>query len=267
MVLRFYSEFFKFCFMGVFRQIFGLRLFGIGVWLASLLAPIVGTSAQPVSKSLEVSESDGLPVLIKHLPDWENAKGRAVFAANADDLKKALGERPVLNAIDFKGGTEAVTASYDEGTLLIIEYATPQASADADASIQQKLAESPQNPPVVYRRIGNYNAFVFDAPDESAAAALLDQVKYEKSVQWLGDNPFELRRMERAFIYTFRDLFIATVLWIVLGMGVSVLAGIGVGYLYFVFREHERAHRTRFSDAGGLVRLNLDDLSEPLVPE
>ena len=86
-------------------------------------------------------------------------------------------------------------------------------------------------------------------------------------MQWLGENPFELRRMERAFIYMTRDMFIATVLWIVLGMLGSVVAGLGIGYIFFLFREKQRSRLTAFSDAGGLTRLNLDDLSEQLTPK
>ena len=254
--------------MLVFREILRFRPFAGLMLLAYLLiAPSAANAQERLIKSQEISESDGVPVIIKHLPDWENEKSSAVFINNTGDLKKALGERAVLDAIDFKGGTEAVAAPYPEGKLLIVEYATPQGSGEADNLIHQRLAESQQNPPVVYRRIGNYNAFVFDAADETAAGSLLDQVKYEKKVQWLGENPFELRRMERAMIYTFRNLFIATVLWIIFGMGISVLAGIAVGYIYFLIREKQRSRLTAFSDAGGLTRLNLDDLSEPLTPK
>ena len=40
------------------------------------------------------------------------------------------------------------------------------------------------------------------------------------------------------------------------------LIGILAGFIYFRFREQERAQWQRFSDAGGLTRLNLDELSE-----
>jgi len=254
--------------MQVIRDIYGSRRFATLILFALLLLPSTGAfSQQLTAKGQEISDSEGLPVLVKHLPDWENAKNSAVFANNVSDLKKTLGERAVLDAIDFETGTEAVTAAYPQGKLLIIEFPTPQGSANADALIQQKLANSPQSSQVVYRRIGNYNAFVFDSVDQTSAESLLDGVKYEKSVQWLGENPFEQQRKERAFIFHFRDLFVAIAIWIILGLGLSALAGLGVGYLYFLFREKQRAHLTRFSDAGGMTRLNLDDLSEPMFPK
>jgi hypothetical protein len=212
---------------------------------------------------LEVSEADGVPVLLKHLPRWEEVRGRAVFARTRDDLKAVVGDRPVLSLVELGRGTEAVAAGYPEGKVMIVEYSTPQASIDADGRFRQHLAESPSG--VAYRRIGNYSAFVFDAADEAAAGTLLDQIKYEKTVQWLGEDPYLLQKLERAFVYSTRDIFFATVLVIILGLAGSALAGVGVGYVFFRYREAKRAEWSRFSDAGGMTRLNLDDLSEPIA--
>ncbi len=210
-------------------------------------------------KSREVSDGDGIPVLVKHLPDWENAKNGATYILNPADLRGALGEKRVFDAIDFAGGTEAVTAAYPQGKLLIVEFSNPQASIEADNRIQQQL--NGQNSGVVYRRIGNYSAFIFDAGDEAAANALLDQVKYEKMVQWLGTDPFALRRAERNFIEGTSSLFLSTVTAIVSGLGLSVLAGLIVGFIFFRLREQRRSQTESFSDAGGMTRLNLDGLT------
>lgn len=223
--------------------------------------------AAPQIKSREVSDGDGIPVLIKHLPDWENARNRATYILNQNDLRNALGSRPVFDLIEFESGTEAVTANYDSGQLLLIEYMTPQASVDADGKINQRLAEIGQNPPIVYRRIGNYNVFVFDASDAEEANALLDQIKYEKNVQWLGEDPFLLKRAERAIVVGLSELFVATTLAIVGGLGLSVLAGIAVGYIFFRFREQKRRGMETFSDAGGMTRLNLDGFTPQVSPD
>jgi hypothetical protein len=124
-----------------------------------------------------------------------------------------------------------------------------------------------QNPPVVYRRIGNYNAFVFDSQDEAAANALLEQVKYEKNVHWLGKDPFLLKRAERAFVLTTSDIFLTTTLVIVGGLGLSALAGIFVGIIFFYMREQKRATMATFSDAGGMTRLNLDGYTPQVSPD
>lgn len=228
-----------------------------------LFLAALGTSAQ--FKSQEVSDEDGVAVLVKHLPDWENARNRAVHTNNVNDLRAALGARSVFDVIDFAGGTEAVTAPYDAGKLLIIEYTTPQASIEADNLFKQKLAEMPTTPPVLYRRTGNYSVFVFDATDAAAGNALLEQVKYEKTVQWLGEDPYYQKKADRFFAIRAADIFLSTALLIVGGVVGAILTGIAVGLLFFRSRQQERASMTAFSDAGGMTRLNLDELAESPV--
>ncbi len=230
---------------------------------------IITSSGQTVGstpyKSQEISEGDGLPVLIKHLPDWESVLERTTFAKSVNELKLALGERPILDLIDFSAGTEAVSAEYDAGKLLIIEYTSPQGSVDADTKFTTALAEN-DGAATVYRRIGNYNVLVFDAPDKSAAESLVDQVKYEKQIHWLGDNPFRITA-ERAFVITTADIFLSTLLVIVGGIVLSIFGGIIVGFVFFNHRKSRRAKQTTFTDAGGMTRLNLDGFTPDIAPD
>lgn len=241
-------------------------LFFVWTLLLTVVSIFAQVNDQGYSASQEVSETDGIPVIVKHLPDWENVRNDAVFIPNKEKMTAIFGERPIFDSIDFIAGTEAAAALYPEGKLLIVEYSSPQASGEADGKIKQKLAESAPNPPVFYRRIGNYNVFLFDGTDESAANALFDQIKYEKVVQWLDKDPTLLQRAERAFIQTYTGIFVGTVFFIVLGLGLSILAGIAVGLVFFRIREQKRATMSKFSDAGGLTRLNLDDLTQDITP-
>ncbi len=234
------------------------------LFFGNFYAQNAGT-AQP--KSREVSEDDGVPVLTKHLPDWEAKQKDSTYILNQTDLRNALGERTVFDFIEFESGTEAVTAPYAEGKLLLVEYSTPQASVDADAKINQLLTESGQNQSTVYRRTGNYNIFVFDAPDQAAANALLDQIKYEKSIQWLGEDPFLLKRAERAMVKGLSELFISTVLAIVGILGLAVLLGFTVGFIYYRQSDQRRARMTQFTDAGGMTRLNLDGFTPEIASD
>lgn len=225
-----------------------------------LFAVSISTFAQSGEyKSLEISDGDGVPVLIKHLPDWESVKGQAKITNNIDEVRREFGNPAVLNGVDLNGGAEAAYASYGDSRLLLIEYPTPQGSSAADAAIQSGLVGSAG---VVYKRIGNYNAFVFGATDATAAEALLGQIEYGKKVQWLGDDPFYLEKFERYVALTGRDVAFSTIFFILGIFGTAILLGVGVGYVFFRIRENERAHRTAYSDAGGLTRLNLDELSE-----
>jgi hypothetical protein len=223
------------------------------------------TERSPV-KSQEVSESDGIPVLVKHLPEWEKVRSKAVFANNVSTLKNAVGQRPVLDLIDFTAGTEAVTAQYPAGRLLIVEYASPQQSIEADNVLKRFLAQN-NDGRTFYKRTGNYNILVLDGTDEASANALIEQVKYEKNIQWLGEDPFLFHNLERAFVRQTSDLFFSTVEVIVLGMGLSVVGGLIVGFVYFQFRERRRANMKEFSDAGGMTRLNLDGFTPEISAE
>lgn len=226
-----------------------LLVFGLGG------APMFAQQA----KSQEISEEDGQPVLLKHLPDYENFRTGAQFTTDKNELRTIVGD-PLIDALEFWPGTEAVTAAYPEGRLVIVEYTNPQSSVEIDTRVQQQLASTQS--PVVYRRIGNYNAFVFGSTDPNAANALLDKVKYQKTVQWLGEDPHIIKKLERYMLSTSRDIVISTIMVIMLGLGGSLVAGIAAGFIFFRVRDQRRAHREAFSDAGGLTRLNLDGLSE-----
>lgn len=216
------------------------------------------------TQSQEISDVEGIPVLIKHLPDWENKQKEAVFITDIDSLRTALGDRPIFAAVDFFAGTEAVIATYDQGKLLIVEYGTPQASADTDKNVKQTLSEMNSGAPIFYRRIGNYNVFLFDGTDEVAANGLFDRIKYEKVVSWLGTNPFIQKLAEQRFIKQTSILFIATVKVILYGLGFSIITGFFSGIIFYNFRRQKRASMIAFSDGGGLTRLNLDQLTSDL---
>lgn len=212
------------------------------------------------SRSQEFAE-DGVPVIIKHLPDWKNVKEQATIIKTKEELKVILGEREVFEAFDFVGGAEGVLATYPVGKLLIIEYNTPQLSIEADEKIKARLDAITDNK-ILYKRIGNYNVFVFDITDKDGASALLEQVKYEKLVKWLGDDPFAREKLERAYGLFIGQMLLSTILAILLGLGTSAVLGIFVGMLVFHFREKQRKKWVKFSDAGGMIRLNLDELQE-----
>lgn len=221
--------------------------------------PVFSQPATDGYKSQEVSDVDGVPVLIKNLPDSDRRTGAARITNRIEEVRAEFGEPSVLSGIDLAGGAEAAFADYPEGRLLVIEYPTPQASVSADAEILARLGGSPG---VVYKRVGNYNAFVFGAADAGPANALLDKLTYAKTVQWLGDDPYFLQRFERYIAMTGRDMVISTVLFIAGVLMAAAVLGIIVGIFYYRFREQERSRWHGFSDAGGLTRLNLDDLSE-----
>jgi hypothetical protein len=205
---------------------------------------------------------DDIPVLVKHLPDWQTAQRNAVYAVNIGALRDAISNQPILNELNFDGGTEAVTANYGQSQLVIVEFTTPQFSVDNDQRIAAKIQElrsQGQAVPSAYRRIGNYSVFVFNAPDQKTANDLIDQVKYEKVVQWLGEDPHLYERLQRYLAQTSAGVLAA----VLKSSGLSLLLCLGIGTLIgaLLFRRRRAQQAALYSDAGGGVRLNLDELT------
>jgi hypothetical protein len=205
-----------------------------------------------------------IPVLVKHLPNADSVQSRVAYALTSIELITAVPNQPILNELSFDGGTEAVAADYGPARLVIVEFTTPQFSIDNDSRIWTKMAElkaQGQPTPSAYRRVGNYSVFVFNAADEKAANALIEQVKYDQIVQWLGDDPHMPDRLQKYFTQTSAGVLVA----VLKSSGLSLILCLGVGGLVgaLLFR-HRRAQRSAaFSDAGGSIRLNLDELTGP----
>jgi muconolactone delta-isomerase len=225
--------------------------------------------ARAYSGTLPEAENE-IPVLVKHLPDWETAQDRAIYSVSLPALQAAAGQQPIFEAINFNEGAEAVMAPYDAARLVIVEYTTPQSASDADARItarREELRAQGQSVPSAYRRVGNYSVFVFDAPDEAAAAQLIDRVKYEQKIQWLGENPLLWARAEKQHTRQAVSLFLGIAKTIGFFVALCLGAGGVVGGLFFLRRRAQRrAEAETYSDAGGMLRLNIDDMSPETDP-
>jgi hypothetical protein len=220
------------------------------------------TLARVFAQTLDSGEGE-VPVLVKHLPDYESAQRNAVYAVSPGPLLNTIPNQPILKDISFDGGTEAVTANYGQSQLVIVEFNTPQFSIENDQRMWTRIAElksQNQPAPIAYRRIGNYSVFVFNAPDEKTANALIDQVRYEKVVQWLGEDPHMADRLQRYFTQTSAGVLVA----VLKSSGLSLLLCLAAGGLFgtLLFRHRRAQQAALYSDAGGATRLNLDELTD-----
>lgn len=224
--------------------------------------------AQSFAESIDKGEAD-IPSLIRHLPDADRAQKTAVFLTRFGQIQQLAPNQQVLAAIDSGGNADAVISNVGPGKVLIIEFNTPQLATDNDQRIIGKIQELwklGQVAPSAYKRVGNYSVFVFDAPDERTAKQLIDQVKYEQVVSWLGENPNILKEAQRRYVNTTLGVFVA----VVKASGFAALACLGVGgligALLFTRRRAQQKSTDAFSDAGGMLRLNLDELSAQTDP-
>jgi hypothetical protein len=238
----------------------GVNLVEVSAGANSVTADQLVSFAREIAATLPEGDND-IPVLIRHLPSGESS-AHAQYAVTLTGLKKVSPNQPVLDTIDFAGGTEAVAANYGQSQLVIVEFTTPQLSIDNDQRIWTRIGElkaQGQSVPTAYRRVGNYSVFVFNAPSDKTANELIDQVKYEQVVQWLGDDPHLADKVERYLVQTSANVVIT----VLESSGLSLLVCLSVGALFgtLLFRYRRAQHATRYSDAGGSVRLNLDELT------
>ncbi|CAN5682061.1 hypothetical protein BH18ACI4_BH18ACI4_17970 [soil metagenome] len=226
------------------------------------------TLARLLSDRIGKGEAD-IPVLVKHLPQWEGAQERVVYLAGFRSLRESLADQPLLDSVSSEGDADAVAATYGPAQFIIVEYNTPQLAGDNDRRIVTRIEElrtQSQPLPSAYRRVGNYSVFVFNALDEQSAKELVDQVEYEQVVQWLGDNPYMLEKAQREYYQTTAGVLVA----VVKASGLSLLLCLGaggfIGLLLFSRRRAQQRHAEAFSDAGGMLRLNIDQITPQTNP-
>jgi len=91
-------------------------------------------------------------------------------------------------------------------------------------------------------------------------------VKYEKVVQWLGNDPHRFERANRFWLNMSGSLIINTVK----ATALAILFCLGIGGIFgsviFARRRARAALREQYTDAGGMVRLNLDELAAQSAP-
>lgn len=240
------------------------------VTVTSLTSAPGSSNLQDLAQSLanKIDKGEGeIPVLIKHLPNPDEAQKNAVYLNSFTTLMSLAPQQPVLTAVQGDGNADAAFATIGSSKVLIAEFNTPQLASDNDQRIIARIHELwnlGQPAPTAYRRVGNYSVFVFDAPDAPSANQLIDQVKYEQVVSWLGDNPNILRRAQERYVDTTLGVLVA----VLKASGYAALACLGIGGLIggvlFSYRRSQQKAVTAYSDAGGMLRLNLDEMTGDL---
>jgi len=234
--------------------------------------PVNSDAAMELARGLAdtlPSVDNDVPPLVKHLPKWDQVEDQSRFAVSLSGMKEIVSNQPILDSVDFSGGAEAIVAPYDNMQLAVVEFTTPQLATTNDNRIKARLEElkaGNQPLPTTYRRVGNYSVFVFNASDVKTGENLINGIAYEQVVQWLGNNPNILRRAQHLYAATTANI----VLSVVKASGISLVLCLGIGGLFgaFVFKKR-RARMVRaetYSDAGGMIRLGIDELNVQTDP-
>ena len=224
-----------------------------------------------------------LPSLPMHLPEKDKIaeSEKYIIGPAAFSRLKNLGE--MKDAINFDAGVEITTADYRNGggqmSLIIVEYYTPQSASEGHARIRDYFNVLAKSGPQtglqtekdrrIFKRIGNYVVIMAPIQDMTSAENIAGQIKYQKKIYWAGkkfsDIPLEYRppdplATEEAMRTV--KVMVRSFYW----MGAMILSALLIGLFAGVSLFRWKRYRRRklgtddlFSDAGGTVRLNLDD--------
>ncbi|MGH9752928.1 MAG: DUF6599 family protein, partial [Blastocatellia bacterium] len=216
-----------------------------------------------------------LPSLPLHLPEADRIAESEKYIIGPAALARLKNFSDLKDKIDFGSGAEVVTADYRSGgaqmNLIIVEYYTPQSATEGHARIQDHFNALPQTEKdrLILNRVGAYVVAMSNIQDMPAAQNIVGQIKYEKKVYWAGrkftDIPLEFRppdplaveeatRTVKALIRSFYWTGIAILSGLVLGLVAGVLL-----FQWKRYRRRKLGLDDTFSDAGGALRLNLDD--------
>lgn len=224
-----------------------------------------------------------LPSLPLHLPEADKIAESEKYILGPAALARLKNFGDLKDAIGFGAGAEVTTADYRSGGgqmhLIVVEYYTPQTAADGQARIRDHFNALPQTEKdrLILERVGNYVVAMSNIQDMPAAQNIIGQIKYEKRIYWAGrkftDIPREFRPPDPLAVEEATrtvKILIRSFYW----MGVAILSGLLLGLVAGVLLFQWKRYRRRklgldgmFSDAGGTLRLNLDDYLLPDKPQ
>lgn len=226
-----------------------------------------------ILKKSTAMDSGGLPILPSHLPERNKIAGTEKFLVGPAALAQLKGFSGLKDIVKFDGGVEIASADYRNGDgtmgLMIIEYQTPQTAVDGLKAMTKYLDSQVDKTNRILKRIGNYLVYAINVKDSTEAGNLISQVKYDYRVYWEGrkmsDVPLEFRGPDPAAIGEANRtlmIMVRSFYWVATLMSGSILIGLLAGGTFFYLRRYRRRKLgldDLFSDAGGTIRLNLDD--------
>jgi hypothetical protein len=250
----------------------GSEAFWAGPYVAVVRGPdgTLGSIAQALAA--RIGKVTAPAPLANQLPAEGRIEESLRYTPSVDALR-AL--RPDLTSDVFlleRGGAQAIVADYAQAgggplRVTLVEYETPQLAADAERSLKAFHASLPPEALASRqtRREGNYLVEAVNVVDRATALGLVESVDYAFQVKWLKEpitTPSDLNRLDAAD----EARKVAQVLvssFAIVGLG--VLAALGIGGLFgaWVFSLRRRAARNAFTDAGGMVCLDLDPALPP----
>lgn len=167
-----------------------------------------------------------------------------------------------------KDGSNARTAAVPAGLplkLIIVECHTPEFATDELARVTSYISSLPEieQQHIVFKRTGNYIVAAMNVGDREFAEGLVNSVQYLYTVKWLRNplwptnDPFRMQKTADMLLSTFGLLGLILL---------TVLVG-GTVFGTTVFLRRRNQQREVFSDAGGMLRLDIEPFVLALPPK
>ena len=216
-----------------------------------------------------------LPPLPLHLPEADKVAESEKYVVGPAAMARLKNFSGLKDAIRFGAGAEVTTANYRSGggqmNLIIVEYYAPQSASEGESRIRDHFNALPQTEKdrLIIKRVGNYVIAMSNVQDMPAAQNIVGQIKYQKDIYWAGrkftDIPLEFRPPDPLAVEDMTrtvKTMVRSFYWTGVAILSALLLGGAVGLSLFQWKRYRRRKLgldDMFNDAGGTLRLNLDD--------
>lgn len=212
-----------------------------------------------------------LPSVVRNLPSGSLNLRTARYILGPKAL--ATFTKGSVSQYDFypNMATEIAYGEYQsegQSSLLIIEYHTPQQSIAAFKRLtdyQNSLADA-EKTKIVLKREGNYIVEATNFSSDKVAKNIVENVKYGYVVKWLDDESTVVGNGRSVASEAAKTAKILVSVFGLIGVALifAVIGGFMMGLLIFYFRRRGKIAFQSFSDAGGMMRLDIDGIARPL---
>jgi hypothetical protein len=149
--------------------------------------------------------------------------------------------------------------------LVIVECHTPEFASDELARISSYVSSLPEveQQQIVFKRTGNYIVAAVNVQDREFGEGLINSVEYRYTVKWLRNplwptnDPFRSQKAAEMLLSTFG----------LLGLILMTVLLVGTVFGTTVFLRRRKQQREIFSDAGGMLRLDIEPFVLGLPPK
>jgi len=184
---------------------------------------------------------------------------------NGGTAQAATPNQPAIGTRSGPMPGSAVSTSNSPVKLVVVECHTPEFATDELARVTGYISSLPEieQQHIVFKRTGNYIVAAVNVSNREFGEGLINSVQYPYTVKWLRNplwptnDPFRVQKAADMLLSTFGLLGLILL---------TVLFG-GTAFGTTVFLKRRKQQREVFSDAGGMLRLDIEPFVLALPPK